>query len=87
MPLKYRSGEVVMKGDRVLLSGEEGVVEFVADETSNDPMSLWLLQEDRGGVMISQLKSLGSVVTDPEEDSDVKFVSRGDSDAVDESAP
>jgi len=86
MPLKYRTGEVVMKGDRVLLSGEEGVVELVADENSNDPMSLWLLEEDRGGVMISQLRSLGRVLTSPEEDSDIEFVCRGDFQAVDGSA-
>ena len=29
MPLNYRLGEVVMKGDRVLLDEEEGVIEFV----------------------------------------------------------
>jgi hypothetical protein len=38
-----------MRDDRVLLSGEEGVVEYVADETTNDPMSRWLFEENRGG--------------------------------------
>lgn len=47
--MKYRTGEVVMRDDRVLLSGEEGVVEYVADETTNDPMSRWLFEENRGG--------------------------------------
>jgi hypothetical protein len=35
--------------------------------------------------MISQLRSLGRVFTSPEEDSDVEFLSRGDSDAEGES--
>ena len=73
-----------MRGDRVLLSGEEGVVEYVADESIDDPMSRWLLEENRGGVMISQLKSLGRVFTSPEEDSDVEFVSRGELSALEE---
>jgi hypothetical protein len=85
VPLKYRTGEVVMRGDRVLLSGEVGVVEYIADETINDPMSRWLLEENRGGVMISQLRSLGRVFTSPEEDSDVEFLSRGDYEAAEES--
>jgi hypothetical protein len=85
MPLKYGSGEVVMKGDRVLLSKEAGVIEFVADPLNNDPITLWYVKECGAGVVISQLKSLGSVFTHPEEDSDVKFVCRDTSQAVEES--
>jgi hypothetical protein len=78
MPLKYRSGEVVTKGDRVLLAKKEGVIEFVGDETSSDSTSLWLVEKHGGGVVISQLRSLGSVITNPEEDDDVEFVCRGE---------
>ncbi len=76
MPLKYKSGEVVMKGDRVLLSEEAGVIEFVADPLLNDPNTLWYVKEYGGGVMVAQLEHLGSVFTHPEEDADLEFVSR-----------
>jgi hypothetical protein len=78
MTLKYQSGEAVMKGDRVLLYREEGVIEFVADPTVNDPKTLWYVQKFGGGVMVSELKSLGSVFTNPEENSRVEFVCRGE---------
>jgi hypothetical protein len=78
MPLKYQSGEEIMKGDRVLLSGDPGVIELVADSLIHDPDTLWYIEEFGGGVMISQLKRLGSVfVHEPETDGDLEFVSRG----------
>ncbi len=77
MALKYRSGEAVIRGDRVLLGNEPGVIEFVADPTIDDPKTRWYIEEYGSGVMISQLESLGSDFDDhPEEDADLKFVSR-----------
>jgi hypothetical protein len=79
MPLKYQSGEEVMKGDHVLLSREAGVIEFVADPQISDPNTIWYVEKYGGGVMISQLRNLGSVFDDnPEEDDDLKFVDRCD---------
>lgn len=76
MPMRYKSGEVVTKGDRVLLSEEPGVIEFIADPLLNDPNTLWYVEKYGGGVMVTQLKHLGSVFTNPEEDADLEFVSR-----------
>jgi hypothetical protein len=76
MALKYRSGIDVMKGDRVLLSKVPGVIEFVADPLICDANTVWYVNEYGQGAMISQLESLGSVFTDPEEDGDVEFVCR-----------
>jgi hypothetical protein len=76
MPLRYKSGEVVMKGDKVLLSEEPGVIEFVADPLLSDPSTLWYVKKFGAGVMVAQLEHLGSVFTNPEEDADLEFVSR-----------
>jgi hypothetical protein len=77
MPMKYHSGVEVLKGDRVLLSGDQGVIEFVADSLIREPDTIWYIERFGGGVMITQLKNLGSVfIHVPEEDEDLKFVSR-----------
>jgi hypothetical protein len=81
MTLKYQTGEEILKGDNVLLSGEHGVIQIVADPSFEEPETLWYVQEFGGGVMISQLGRLGSVfVDDPESDGDLEFVSRADQD-------
>lgn len=76
MPLRYYTGEVVTKGDRVLLSKEVGVIDFIADPLFKDLNTLWFVEKYGGGVMVTQLKHLGSVFTNPEEDADLEFVSR-----------
>jgi hypothetical protein len=84
MSLKYQSGEEIIKGDHVLLSGEPGVIEIVADPHVSDPSTAWYVEEFGGGVMISRLQRLGSVFTEePESDDDLQFVRRGDSGAGD----
>jgi hypothetical protein len=85
VPFKYRTGEEVMAGDRVRLSNETGVIEFVADPAVNEPKTAWYVQEYGGGVMISQLESLGSVFdNNPEEDEDLEFVCRENNNGPDE---
>jgi hypothetical protein len=37
MPLTYRSGEEIKKGDRVLFHGEPGEIEFVVESVVGDP--------------------------------------------------
>jgi hypothetical protein len=49
--LKYRSGEEIRKGDRVLFHGNPAEVELVAVDP-NEPEHAWHVQERGGGVMI-----------------------------------
>jgi hypothetical protein len=43
MPLKYQSGDEIRKGDRILLHGESGHVEFVADPADENPETEWYI--------------------------------------------
>ncbi|HEX4751230.1 MAG TPA: hypothetical protein VH302_16970 [Bryobacteraceae bacterium] len=75
MPFFYTSGEEVKPGDRVLLHGEDGYIEFVADPTV-DPDD-WLVKEKGGGVMIAEPKHFGRLfVNDPANYEDLVFTSR-----------
>ena len=49
--LKYRSGEEIRKGDRVLLHGKPAEVELVAFDP-NEPEHAWHVQEFGGGITI-----------------------------------
>jgi hypothetical protein len=51
--LKYRSGEEIRKGDRVLFHREPAVDELVAFDP-DDPETSWHMQEFGGGVMIRE---------------------------------
>jgi hypothetical protein len=51
MILKYRSGEEIRKGDRVLFHGNAAEVGLVACNP-NDPDAAWHMQEFGGGVLI-----------------------------------
>jgi hypothetical protein len=76
MPFFYRSGEEIRKGDRILLHGEPSEIEFIVDP-ANDPEN-WHVTEHGGGVMIFEPKSFGRLfVSDPQNDEDLEFVSRG----------
>jgi hypothetical protein len=63
MPFKYQSGELIHPGDRVLMHGEPGEVEFVADpaDPSSDPEGGWYIESHGGGVMILEPKVFGRV--------------------------
>ena len=50
-----------MKGDRVMLHGEPGEIEFVADKLVGDPAMGWYVQELGGGVMVIEPKVFGRV--------------------------
>lgn len=58
MGYTYQSGEEIKPGDRVLLHGEPGEVEFVVDPLS-DPAN-WYVTEYGGGVMILEPKVFGA---------------------------
>jgi hypothetical protein len=78
MPLHYRCGEEVLKGDHITLHGEPGEVEVVADALAKDPLALWHLRQDGPGVLIREPKVFGRVFFAPE-DCDwqsLSFVSR-----------
>jgi hypothetical protein len=51
-PLKYRSGDEIKKGDRVLFHGNEAKIELVARDP-DDPEESWYVSEYGGGVMVS----------------------------------
>ena len=78
--LKYRSGEEIRKGDRVLFHGEPGRIELVATDPS-DPEGNWYVSEFGGGVMIREPKCFGRAFVRADSiDSceDLEFVSRAE---------
>jgi hypothetical protein len=75
MPLFYKSGEEIRTGDRVMLTGNLGEIEFVADPVLHPDD--WLVIEHGAGVMIVVPKAYGRVfIEKPNEDEDLEFVSR-----------
>jgi len=77
IPLRYRSGDEIRKGDRVLLHGEPGEIEFVLDGKTNP--AAWLAQEHGRGIMIAEPKVFGYLFlteTDIGDYEDLEFVSR-----------
>jgi hypothetical protein len=75
MSLKYGSGEEVQAGDRVLYASEPSQIEFVAK--AEDPDTVWYVEQYGGGCMILA-PSFGRIfVSDPRDDEDLEFVSRG----------
>lgn len=56
--MKYKSGEEIRKGDRVLFHGETGEIEFVAEKFTGDPAMDWHV-EDGPGVMVLEPKHFG----------------------------
>jgi len=74
---KYQSGEEIQKGDRVLLHGEPGEIEFVADKLVGDPARDWYVQELGGGVMVIEPKVFGRVfLRETEGAEDLVFLAR-----------
>ena len=79
MPFKYHSGEEIKPGDRVLVDGEPGEVEFVSDpdDPLTDPND-WYIATFGGGVMVVEPKVFGRVfLREPE--SKLDFVARANS--------
>jgi hypothetical protein len=72
--LRYRSGEEVQAGDRVLYNSEPSQIELVAK--ADDPETAWYVEQFGGGCMILA-PSFGRVfVSDPQDDEHLDFVSR-----------
>jgi hypothetical protein len=76
--LKYRSGEEILKGDRVLFHGNPAEVELAACDP-NEPEDEWYMKEFGGGVMILDPAVFGRAFIAAEElddYEDLEFVSR-----------
>ena len=75
MPFFYSSGEVVRLGDRVLIHGEAGEIEFIADPAENPDD--WYVKEHGGGIMVLEVKVFGRIfISKPKTDEHLTFVSR-----------
>jgi hypothetical protein len=76
--LRYRSGEEIKKGDRVLFHGNPAEIELVAYDP-NDPETAWHVSEYGGGVVVSDPKVSGRTFIPRDaldEYEDLEFVSR-----------
>jgi hypothetical protein len=72
---QFESGEEIRTGDRVIVCGEPGEIEVVADPILHPDD--WLVTEYGGGVMIVEPKVFGRLfIAKPNEDEDLEFVSR-----------
>jgi len=77
MPFSYHSGEEIKKGDRVLLNGKSGEIEFVADALIGDPAQDWCITEHGRGIMVVEPKCFGRVfLTDTYTEEDLVLVCR-----------
>ncbi len=74
MLLKYRSGEEIKAGDRILYNFEPGKIDFVA--TPEDAQYNWYVEQHGGGCMILVAPFGSLFVSDPQDDEDLEFVSR-----------
>jgi hypothetical protein len=80
MILKYRSGEEIKTGDRVLFHGNPAEIEFVASDF-DDPGSEWYMQKFGGGVCVLDPMVSGSTFIPAahlENYEDLEFVSRSE---------
>jgi len=77
-PLTYRSGEDILRGDRVLFHGNPAEIELVAID-SNNPEHAWHVREFGGGVLVRDPKVSGCTLIPRDqlaEYEDLEFVSR-----------
>ena len=74
MQFKYRSGEEIQAGDRILYNYEPGKIDFVT--TLEDPDSAWYIEQHAGGCMLLVAPFGRLFVSDPQDDEDLEFVSR-----------
>jgi hypothetical protein len=75
--MKYQTGEEIRKGDKVLLNGKKGEIEFVADQLTGDSVIDWHVKDEGPGVMVFEPESIGHLfIHEPENAEDLNFVAR-----------
>lgn len=78
MTFTYQSGEEIRKGDRVILHGEPGEIEFVVNKIVGDSAMDWYMSEFGGGVMVAEPKVFGrAFLSQSDIDEYLEFVRRG----------
>ena len=80
--LKYRSGEQIRKGDRVLFHGNPAEIEIVSSDPNDpDPEAAWFMKEYGGGVLVRDPMVSGRTFIRADglaEYEDLEFVSPGE---------
>jgi len=75
--MRYKSGEEIRKGDRVLFHGEPAEIELVIEKLTGDSAVDWHIREHGAGVMVVEPKNFGRVfLRDTENAEDLVLVSR-----------
>lgn len=74
--MKYKSGEAVLKGDRVLFHDQPGEIEFIADTLGGDPAMDWYVKQYGPGAMVADPNAGRTFVTKIETTEDLRLVSR-----------
>ncbi len=75
--MKYKSGEEIRKGERVLFHGEPGEIEFVVDAVIGDPAMDWYVKEYGAGAKVAEPKAGSTFVSDTVGAEELRFISRG----------
>ena len=78
MALYYQTGEEIQKDDRIRLSSDEGIIDFIVDPAASDPSPeiAWFMKEHGRGVML-RTTHMGNVFT-TESDQDLHFIRRAE---------
>lgn len=74
--MRYQSGDKIQRGDKILLHGEPGVIEFIVEALNGDPALDWYLKEHGPGVMVVDPNAGRTFISDTESAEDLQFVSR-----------
>jgi hypothetical protein len=74
--MKYKSGEEIRKGDRVLFHGEPGEIEFIVDRLVGDPAMDWYLEQGPGVMVLEPKVFERAFIRDTENTEDLVLVCR-----------
>jgi|HubBroStandDraft_6_1064221.scaffolds.fasta_scaffold1712137_1 hypothetical protein len=76
--MKYKSGEEILEGDKVLFHGGSGEIDFVVDRITGHPAMDWYVNEFGPSAMVPEPMFFGRALLNQTEDSeDLQIVSRG----------
>jgi len=74
--MRYKSGEEIRKGDRVLFHGEPGEIEFIVDRLVGDPAMDWYLEQGPGVMVLEPKVFERAFIRDTENTEDLVLVCR-----------